>query len=125
MEKEVLVTRNIDCKNLSKDEFVKMMFMDMVRAQKNYDDAHYHKELERHHKYIEEKIERDKLRAIEYACKKWKTEKKRNEYINKMMVKSEEESKKVHEAYNRSKDISESISKLYSDLNLQKNNGML
>ena len=70
MEKEVLVTRNVNCKNLSKDEFVKMMFMDMVQAQKNYDDAHYHKELEQHHKYIEEKIERDKLRAIEYACKK-------------------------------------------------------
>ena len=100
MEKEVLVTRNVDCKNLSKDEFVNMMLTDTAQAKKNYDDAHYNKELESHYKYIEEKIERDKLRAIEYACKKWKTEKKRNEYVNKMMVESEKESKNIRFWYN-------------------------
>lgn len=100
MEKEVLVTRNIGCKNLSKDEFVKMMLVDMSQAKKNYDDAHYHEALERHNKYITEKLERDKLKAIEYAYKKWKTEKKRNEYVNKMMVESENKSENIKFHYN-------------------------
>lgn len=95
MEKEVLVTRNVDCKNLSKEEFVKMMHIDMMQAQVNYDNRHYHEALESHKKYINDKLEREKHYAIEYAFKKWKTEKKRNAYINKAIIKSEEESRNI------------------------------
>lgn len=42
--------------------------------------------------------------------------------VEDLKKKSEEESKKADESYNRSRSISESISKLHSDLNLQKNN---
>jgi len=42
--------------------------------------------------------------------------------VEDLKKKSEEESKKADEAYNRSRGISESISKLHSDLNLRKNN---
>lgn len=78
-----LVTRNIDCSNITVEQFISAMFSDFLEAEEKYNDLYVPewetskvKSFERHMKWARE-------RAIKFAEKKWKTEKRRNLYITK------------------------------------------
>lgn len=83
MEKELLITRNVDCATLSKELFVSMMTQDIRAAKVAYDNNHYEKDLQYFNESIQNSIDYYIKKAKEFAEKKWKTERKRNEYINK------------------------------------------
>lgn len=90
-----LVTRNIDCSTITVEEFVKAMFSDFLEAEEKYNDLYIPeweawkvKSFESHMKWARE-------RAIKFAEKKWKTEKRRNLFI-------ESEVKKACESFNLS-----------------------
>ena len=79
----VLVTRNAECGNLTPEEFVKMMFNDVLEAVDKYDDMCIHEYIENEIKFVNDCISGAERRAKAYAEKKWKTEKKRTEYVTK------------------------------------------
>lgn len=76
-----LVSRNINCSELTADEFASMMIEDMIKAKDIYDSIWYPIMLERHNERIESHKNIIYEIAKKYAEKHWKTEKKRNEYI--------------------------------------------
>lgn len=81
--KITLVKReNVNCSSITEDEFVRMMFSDILEAEENYNKLYcpdYVADIIRHFEYI---LQSTRNRAIKYAEKKWKTDKKRNEYVN-------------------------------------------
>ena len=87
MEKTILVTRKINCSELSMEQFVELMGNDLkiayeeyVRIFKPIDEARYNLNVERNKIAVE-------LKAREYATKKWKTDKKRDAYVAKEVAK--------------------------------------
>lgn len=77
-----LVSRNdVDCENISKADFISYMFDDLTEAESIYTNEMKKLSAEKLQKYKEKMKEK----FIEYAEKKWKTEKKRNEYISTML----------------------------------------
>ncbi len=68
---------NLDLANMSKEEFVKLMGADLKEAVAEY--AKIVKPL--NNERVKDNIEREIRQATKFAEKKWKTEKKRNEYI--------------------------------------------
>ena len=82
-----LVSRDgINCSNISMEEFVRMMFSDILEADEKYNDLYcpdYVASIVRHFENMMAYTRKD---ATKYAEKKWKTEKKRNEYINKKIA---------------------------------------
>lgn len=77
-----LVQRNINCSTITEAEFVQAMFSDVLEAEEKYNDL-YIPEWETHKiKTFEERLMWTKKKAIDFASKKWKTEKKRTEYVN-------------------------------------------
>ena len=87
MEIKILSTRNVNCSELTASEFASMMIEDMKKAKEVYDSIWYPIELELHNKHIESIKVCTEKRAHQIAEKKWKTEKKRNEYVEKEMAK--------------------------------------
>lgn len=81
MEIKVLTTRNVDCSTLTAEEFAKLMIKDMTNARTVYHNIWYPIELERHNNYIQTRLKCIKVTAQAFAEKKWKTEKRRNEYV--------------------------------------------
>ena len=79
----VLVTRNTECGNLTSEEFVKMMFNDVHEAVDKYDDMYMPEHVEKKIKFVNDRIAVTERCAKAYAEKKWKTEKKRIEYVTK------------------------------------------
>ena len=75
----------IDLANMTKDEFVKVMSEDLMKAQANYKELM----VEPLRKARAEYLERERQDAIKFAKSKWKTEKRQNKYINEMMAKAE------------------------------------
>jgi hypothetical protein len=86
-----LTSRNIDCSNITPEQFISAMFSDFLEAEEKYNDL-----------YIPE-WEAYKVKSffdrLTYICKwakgiaekKWKTEKKRNEFIEKEVEKARKE----------------------------------
>jgi hypothetical protein len=77
----ILITRNVNCSELTKEQFVTMMMEDLKRAPIKSEEifrpeleAEFYHNQEQHREYVEK-------RAREYACKKWKTDKKRDQYV--------------------------------------------
>lgn len=83
MEIKILSTRNVNCSELTASKFASMMIEDMKKAKEVYDSIWYPIDLEYYNKRIESMREANEIRARKFAEKKWKTEKKRNEYIAK------------------------------------------
>lgn len=77
-----LVSRNIDCSKITAEEFVSSMFSDFLEAQEKYDELYVPEWVDNKIKSFYSYIESTKNKAIKYAEKKWKTEKKRNMFIN-------------------------------------------
>lgn len=72
---------NVNCSSITEDEFVRMMFSDILEAEETYNKLYcpdYVASIVRRYEYI---LRSTRDRAIKYAEKKWKTDKKRNEYI--------------------------------------------
>ena len=76
----------LDLANMTKEEFVKVMSEDLMKAQANYEDLMR----EPLRKARAEYLILARERAIKFAKSKWKTEKRQNEYINEMMYKAGE-----------------------------------
>ena len=82
MKKAVLITReNIKCSELTKEQFVTMMMEDLnnsvIKSEEIFRpelEAQFYHNQEQHREYVEK-------RAREYACKKWKTDKRRDQYV--------------------------------------------
>lgn len=83
-----LVSRNIDCSNITVDEFVSSMFSDFLEAQEKYNDLYIPEWEAWKVKRFENTMDWTRKRAQKFAEKKWKTEKKRNEYINNEIEKA-------------------------------------
>lgn len=86
--KAVLITReNIKCSELTKEQFVTMMMEDLknsvIKSEEIFRpelEAQFYHNQEQHLEYVEK-------RAREYACKKWKTDKRRDQYVLDVLVK--------------------------------------
>ena len=73
-----LVSRNINCSNITAEEFISAMFSDFLEAEEKYNDL-YIPEWEAYKlKSFFNRLEWTRKRATTFAEKKWKTEKKRN-----------------------------------------------
>lgn len=88
METAVLITReNINCSELTKEQFISMMMEDLknsvIKSEEIFRpelEAQFYHNQEQHLEYIEK-------RAREYACKKWKTDKRRDQYVLDVIAK--------------------------------------
>lgn len=78
-----LVTRNVNCGSMTSEEFVKMMFNDILEAIENYDTLYTPEYVESELNHMKYNLHCVEMKATRFAEKKWKTEKKRSEYINK------------------------------------------
>lgn len=88
-----LTSRNIDCSNITVDEFISMMNSDLLEAQEKYNEL-YIPEWEAYKlRRFNESLIAIHNRAIKFAEKKWKTEKKRNAYIKREVNKARKEYK--------------------------------
>lgn len=77
-----LVTReNVDCANLSKEDFIKFISEDLHTAIEEYKKICKPLDKEKFDKFIKD----EKEQAIKYAESKWKTDKKRKEYIDNII----------------------------------------
>lgn len=85
---------NIDCPNLTVDEFVEMMHQDLEKALDEYKNA-IHGEIKQDHKsYVEYRTKE----AEEFAAKKWKTDKRRQEYVKRAIFNAENDTWRLREA---------------------------
>lgn len=88
MKTAILVTReNIVCSELTKEQFVAMMMEDLKKAPIKSEEifrpeleAEFYRNQEQHLEYAEK-------RAREFACKKWKTDKRREQYVMEVLSK--------------------------------------
>jgi len=90
MEIKNLITRNVNCSELTDTEFARMMIEDMLNAKKVYDSIWYPISVNRHNEYLENTKKYIGINARKYAEKHWKTEAKRNEYVEKEISKFKE-----------------------------------
>ena len=79
----------LDLANMTKEEFVKVMSEDLMKAQVNYEELMREPLRMARAEYLIQERER----AIKFALSKWKTEKRQNQYIDEMMYKAGESSK--------------------------------
>ena len=88
-----LTSRNIDCSKITADEFILAMFSDFLEAQEKYNELYIPEWEERKLKNYRDQIILVRSRATKIAEKKWKTEKKRNAFIEKEVKKACQEYK--------------------------------
>jgi hypothetical protein len=90
MNKAVLITReNIICSELTKEQFVEMMMEDLknsiIKSEEIFRpelEEQFYNNQKRHLEYVEQ-------RAWEFANRKWKTEKRRAQYVNEILSKEQ------------------------------------
>lgn len=88
-----LTSRNIDCSKITVDEFISAMFSDFLEAQEKYNEL-YIPEWEAYKvKSFNDRMVWVHNWATKIAEKKWKTEKKRNAFIEKEVEKARKEYK--------------------------------
>lgn len=88
-----LTSRNIDCSKITVDEFISAMFSDFLEAQEKYNEL-YIPEWEAYKvKSFNDRMVWVRNWATKIAEKKWKTEKKRNAFIEKEVEKARKEYK--------------------------------
>ena len=86
-----LTSRNIDCSNITPEQFISAMFSDFLEAEEKYNDL-YIPEWEAYKvKSFFDRLAYIRKWAKGIAEKKWKTEKKRNEFIEKEVEKARKE----------------------------------
>ena len=88
-----LISRNINCSNITADEFIAAMFSDFLEAEEKYNDLYIPEwEASKVNGY-ERDIAYTRKWATGIAEKKWKTEKKRNAFIESEVEKRRKEYK--------------------------------
>ena len=88
-----LISRNINCSNITADEFITAMFSDFLEAEEKYNDLYIPEwEAYKVHSFFNH-MEWARKRATNFAEKKWKTEKKRTAYIESEVAKARKEYK--------------------------------
>ena len=88
-----LTSRNIDCSNITADEFISAMFSDFLEAEEKYNDLYIPEwEAAKVNSFFSH-MEWARKRATNFAEKKWKTEKKRTAYIESEVAKARKEYK--------------------------------
>lgn len=85
MENVNLLTRNINCSTLDENQFVLMMFSDLLEAQEVFNETYSIKSIKRCIENYNKDYSRLISRAKAFAEKKWKTEKRQNQYINEVI----------------------------------------
>lgn len=103
----VIETR-VDTKSLSKEDFVKLMHENLTHANEMYREIAVPEAIERQNNTEKRSIEWAVKCATEYAERKWKTEKKRREYIDAQLAGA-----RVRNAENRKK-FEEQLGRLYN-----------
>ena len=86
----ILTSRNINCSTITVEEFIRAMFSDLLEAEEKYDELYIPEWEEKKFKDFAWHLKYTRKRAIDFAEKKWKTEKKRNEYIENEVKKARE-----------------------------------
>lgn len=81
----ILTTRRTDCSKLTRDEFIKLMTQDLEDARQKYHDVFYPEEYSRFLAWNECYRDSTLKNAKTVAEKKWKTEKRRQQYIDEKM----------------------------------------
>ena len=87
----VLVSRNINCANITAEEFVSAMFSDFLEAEEKYNDLYIPEWEAAKVRSFFEHMEWARKRATKFAEKKWKTEKKRIAYVDSEVAKARKE----------------------------------
>lgn len=81
----VIAKRFINCANITRKEFINALITDAKEAIKSYNDNVYSRAIEifnnTHTEYVNKEREKVITKAIAFANKTWKTEKRRNKYI--------------------------------------------
>jgi hypothetical protein len=85
-----LVSRNINCSTITVEEFIRAMFSDLLEAEEKYNELYIPEWEDKKFKDFAYHLKCIRKRAINFAEKKWKTEKKRNEYIKNEVKKARE-----------------------------------
>ena len=83
---KTLITRTINCSTLTKEKFVELMTEDLKKAVVEYDNYWLPIDTKRYNENVNRIRANTLKRAIEFAAKKWKTEKKRQAYIDSEMT---------------------------------------
>lgn len=87
MEITALITRNIDCSTITKEDFIKFMMEDLHNSKEEYHKLHFSVEKAKFEDREVHYKEAMRKRARTFAEKKWKTEAKRNAYVEREMEK--------------------------------------
>ena len=88
-----LVSRNINCSNITANEFISAMFSDFLEAEEKYNDLYIPEWEASKVRNFFSHMEWARKHAINFAEKKWKTEKKRTAYIESETEKARKEYK--------------------------------
>ena len=88
-----LTSRNINCSTITAEEFISAMFSDFLEAEEKYNDLYIPEWVAYKVKDFNDRIGWARNRAMKFAEKKWKTEKKRNAYIENEVNKFRKEYK--------------------------------
>ena len=89
----VLVSRNINCADITAEEFVSAMLSDFLEAEEKYNDLYIPEWEAAKVRSFFEHMEWARKRATKFAEKKWKTEKKRIAYVDSEVAKARKEYK--------------------------------
>lgn len=81
MNEAILVTRTVNCSELSKEQFISMMMEDLRNSVLKSEETFRQFEEERYNNNLEQYRKSVEARAIKFAESKWKTEKKRAQYV--------------------------------------------
>jgi len=89
----ILTSRNINCSTITAEEFIRAMFSDFLEAEEKYNDLYIPEWEASKVRNFFSHMEWARKRAINFAEKKWKTEKKRTAYIESEVAKARKEYK--------------------------------
>lgn len=89
MENTVLCTRTykFNCGKLTAYRFIDDMMMDLISAKSRYDAINYPIQEQRHQDRIKSLEQSTYNHAVKYAEKRWKTERRRKQYVEEEMKK--------------------------------------
>lgn len=86
MNEAILVTRTVNCSELSKEQFISMMMEDLRNSVLKSEEIFRPIEEERYNYNLRQYRKSVEQRAIEYAAKRWKTEKRRAQYVANVLA---------------------------------------
>ena len=85
---------NIDCPNLTQEEFIELMHADLEKALDEYKNTIHGEVIQNHKDYVARRTKE----AEEFAAKKWKTDKRREEYVKRAIFNAENDKWSLREA---------------------------